>query len=556
MDAPDLIGKQLGSYEVQALIGSGGMSHVYRGLDQNLQRLVAIKVLSQAAAAQPGFVERFRQEARMLAGLHHPHIVQIYNFGQQDSSTYMVQELLPGPTLEQYLQNLALRGRWIGRQDIVSIISQLASALDVAHAAGIVHRDVKPNNALWNMSGALVLTDFGIARHMLTERGQLRTAWVIGTPGYLSPEQARGLPGTQASDIYALGIVAYELIAGRVPFTGSTPATVIRQHIEELPPPLRTLRPQVLPAVEEVVQRALAKDPAERFASAGEFSRALRRAWPPTPGSADHLLMGSSQRQASSFWAEIPGRIALKAGSKYNGFTSIHSRTTVCWTGDDRTTATPPPEQVEHVSSPAAASAVTAPLPLVVRWQPNQLQRLVLLLATLLLILILLSTVLALHDDYQHRAGAGGPAQPTAVPTAHIIRATVAPLSDVAIAPPAVEQGETDLVAPTALGDVPPANQFAYLRRLLSSQSGEAWMQADPAGWLSRLDEIEQAMATGDSSHAAARLDEMRQMLLQYARDGMINPDLAQQMIMHIDSIAASSNISLPPVAIPIADDG
>ena len=185
MTTPQLIGTRLGSYDVQALLGTGGMASVYRGFDHNLQRPVAIKVLSPAAATLPGFADRFQQEARLIASLRHPHIVQVYDFGEQDGATYMVQEFLPGPTLEERLRKLAAHNLRLPGNEVIAIITQLASALDTAHAAGIIHRDVKPANALWNASGALVLTDFGIAKNTLSTASLTQVGLVMGTPDYL-----------------------------------------------------------------------------------------------------------------------------------------------------------------------------------------------------------------------------------------------------------------------------------------------------------------------------------------------------------------------------------
>ncbi len=187
---PQLIGARLGAYEIQGLLGSGGMANVYRGFDTNLHRAVAIKVLSPAAAAEPGFVDRFRQEARLIANLRHPNIVQVYDFGQQDSAIYMVQELLAGPTLEAWIGDLAAHGMRPSPAEIIQIITQLADALDAAHAAGIIHRDVKPANALWNDQSRLVLTDFGIAKQLISGTNQTQLGMIFGTPSYLSPEQA------------------------------------------------------------------------------------------------------------------------------------------------------------------------------------------------------------------------------------------------------------------------------------------------------------------------------------------------------------------------------
>lgn len=307
-----LIGKRLGSYAIQSLIGSGGMGSVYRGVDMNLQRPVAIKVLSPALAAQPGWLDRFRQEARIIASLRHPNIVQIYNFGEQDGLTYIVEELLPGPTLGNRLKEMAGQGQHLSREQIITCIKELASALDAAHKAGIIHRDIKPQNAIWNASGQLVLTDFGVARQMGTDTGYTQTGMIIGTPHYLSPEQAQGIPLTPASDIYALGVVLYELITGQVPFDGDTPMQAVIGHVQMTPPHLPP-RPDLPPAVDSVVQRALLKDPTARFSSAGELARALEEAW-----------IGGKTTTTSP----IP---------------DIHDNTTAVWTG-----ASPPPRPVPY----------------------------------------------------------------------------------------------------------------------------------------------------------------------------------------------------------------
>jgi eukaryotic-like serine/threonine-protein kinase len=277
--AANLVGTTLGDYAIEALLGSGGMATVYRGLDRHLQRPVAIKILAAHTAALPGFVARFRREARLIANLRHPNIVQIYTFGEEQGLIYMVQELLPGPTLEQRIAEARRRRQTLPNEEVTTIISQLAAALTAAHKAGVIHRDVKPANALWNTVGALVLTDFGIAKETAATVTQTESGQVIGTPAYMSPEQGQGLALTPATDIYSLGVILFELLTNQVPFTASTPVAVVLQHIHDQPPSLRALRPDLPPAVEAVVQQALAKDPAQRFRSADALATALQQAW-------------------------------------------------------------------------------------------------------------------------------------------------------------------------------------------------------------------------------------------------------------------------------------
>jgi eukaryotic-like serine/threonine-protein kinase len=280
MREQELIGSTFGAYTVLALLGNTNtITTTYRGVDLHLQRPVTIKVL-RTRGAPPDIIGRFRQEARLLACLQHPNIVQIYDFGAQDGLLYIVRELLPGPTLEQRLHKMAAHHIRLSRQEIVELISQLAGALDTAHTAGIVHRNVKPGSVMWNAGGGVVLTSFEIARNTLVPANLAQAGVILGTPQYLAPEQALGQPPTPASDIYALGVVLHELIGGTPPFTGATPLAIALRQIQDPPPPLCPLRPDLPAAVDAIVQRALAKDPALRFASAGELARALAQAWP------------------------------------------------------------------------------------------------------------------------------------------------------------------------------------------------------------------------------------------------------------------------------------
>lgn len=357
---PQLIGARLGAYTIEALLGSGGMANVYRGFDTNLQRSVAIKVLSAKATAQPDFVDRFRREARLIARVRHPNIVQVYDFGQQDSHTYMVQELLAGPTLEAWMCDLAARGMRPGPEEISAIVTQLADALDAAHAAGIIHRDVKPCNALWNDQGMLVLTDFGIAKQLISGLNQTQFGIVFGTPSYLSPEQAQSLPLTPASDIYSLGIVLYELIAGDVPFRGTMPMQVAMDHIQT-PPPLPP-RPDLPHTVEVVVQRALAKDPAARFRSAGDLARALASAWA-SESAPIHTPDADIHNQATQRWQPpVPAAPEASLPVQSNQQFSTFQRTLLAGTHDGAIDAGFMIEAMKGVQTLASNSDLTLPL--------------------------------------------------------------------------------------------------------------------------------------------------------------------------------------------------
>ncbi len=268
----ELIGMTLGQYRILEKIGHGGMGTVYKGYDTALDRYVAIKVLAPHLVWEQGLVDRFLREARTAAHLKHPHIVTIYNVGKQDGIYYFVMEYLPGRTLAEVIRQEGA----LPLQRVARIAEQIASALDYAHAQGLVHRDVKPGNILIGPGDQATLTDFGIVK-ALTGTSLTRTGIFIGTPEYVSPEQARGQDVDPRSDIYSLGVVCYEMLTGRVPFVGDTLA-VLHAHGYDPPPPLRSLNPWAPAALEPVIGQALAKDPAQRYGTAGELVAALKAA--------------------------------------------------------------------------------------------------------------------------------------------------------------------------------------------------------------------------------------------------------------------------------------
>ncbi|PKW26673.1 serine/threonine-protein kinase [Phycicoccus duodecadis] len=256
-----------GRYLLDTRIASGGMGDVWAAHDGTLDRTVAVKVLRPLTDGEPVFARRFRDEALFTAGLRHPNIAQIYDYGEEDSLAYLVMELVPGEPLSTTVQREGAQSPEFVR----SVMAQAALALGAAHEAGVVHRDVKPGNILVSPDGTVKLTDFGIAR-ALDGSGHTRTGEVLGTPHYLSPEQAMGEAATGASDLYALGIVAHELLTGRRPFEKLTPVATALAQVNDPPPPLPA---HVPPALRLLVEQCLAKAPSARPASARELGERL-----------------------------------------------------------------------------------------------------------------------------------------------------------------------------------------------------------------------------------------------------------------------------------------
>ncbi|REJ08734.1 serine/threonine protein kinase [Microbacterium bovistercoris] len=257
-----------GRYELQSRIAIGGMGEVWEATDHVIGRTVAIKILKDEYMGDPGFLERFRAEARHAALVNHEGIASVFDYGEENGSAYLVMELVPGEALSTVLE----RDGALSADKTLDIVAQTASALQAAHAAGLVHRDIKPGNLLITPDGRVKITDFGIARIAdqvpLTATGQ-----VMGTVQYLSPEQASGHPASPATDIYSLGIVAYECLAGKRPFTGESQVAIAMAQINEQPPPLPATVPQ---PVQNLVMAMIAKKPADRPSSAATVARAAQ----------------------------------------------------------------------------------------------------------------------------------------------------------------------------------------------------------------------------------------------------------------------------------------
>jgi serine/threonine-protein kinase len=263
-----------GRYELEELVGSGGMSSVYRAHDRLLERNVALKILHPQFGEDGEYVERFRREAQLVAQLSsHPHIVTVIDRGEDDGRQFIVFEHVDGENLKELLE----RTGPLPARRAAELGAEIADALGFAHEHGLVHRDVKPQNVLLTPDDDAKVTDFGIARSLDVDRGVTQTGTVLGTSTYLSPEQASGQPVTPATDVYSLGVVLYELLTGEVPFPGENFVAVAMKHVNEPPPSLLERRPDLPLRLVRAVERALEKDPARRFPSMAEFAGELRR---------------------------------------------------------------------------------------------------------------------------------------------------------------------------------------------------------------------------------------------------------------------------------------
>ncbi|MDQ2910444.1 MAG: protein kinase [Actinomycetota bacterium] len=260
-----------GRYELEELVGTGGMSSVYRAHDRLLERQVALKVLHEQLTADGEHVERFRREARAVAQLSHPNIVTVIDRGEQDDRQYIVFEYVDGENLKALLE----REGPLPERQAIGLALQIARALGFAHGQGLVHRDVKPQNVLLNDGGQAKVTDFGIARSLDVHSGLTQTGTVMGTSDYIAPEQARGSRVDAQSDIYSLGAVLYELLTCEVPFPGDNFVAVAMRHINEPPPSVRERRLELSPCVDAVIRRAMAKEPRDRFRSMDELCAEL-----------------------------------------------------------------------------------------------------------------------------------------------------------------------------------------------------------------------------------------------------------------------------------------
>ncbi len=274
-----LIGVRLGSYQVIEAVGAGGMARIYKGVHTELNRFAAIKVVNWGLQEDPEFTERFRREAQAIASLRHPNIVQIFDFGKYEHGYFMAMEFIDGSDLAQLLRRHRHNHSLLPQPQVVQVIRDIANALDYAHRHGVIHRDIKPSNIMINREGQSILTDFGLVM-LQTRQSQVTLGNTFGTPHYVAPEQAiSSAAAVPASDIYSLGVILYELATGQLPFDDESPLSVALKHVSELPTPPAQLNPDLSPELEEIILKAMSKQPVDRFNTAGELAAALTAAW-------------------------------------------------------------------------------------------------------------------------------------------------------------------------------------------------------------------------------------------------------------------------------------
>jgi eukaryotic-like serine/threonine-protein kinase len=318
-------------YEIEELVGAGGMSSVYRAHDRLLDRKVALKVMHQHYGEDPEYVERFRREARSVASLSHPNVVTVIDRGEHEGRQFIVFEYVDGENLKQLIQR---RGP-APVATALELATQIARALSFAHQQGLVHRDVKPQNVLLNGNGMAKVTDFGIARSLDVQRGMTQTGTVLGTSDYIAPEQAQGMDVDEHTDVYSLGVVLYELLTAAVPFPGESFVAVAMRHINDPPPPLRDTRPDVPPRVGAAVQRAMAKDPRDRFPTMAAFADELDgclaelQATQVLPGRRVPTRSPRKSRRRSSAWPIVLALVLLIAAGAVAGYLVLHKKTPV-----------------------------------------------------------------------------------------------------------------------------------------------------------------------------------------------------------------------------------
>ncbi|MFE9689855.1 protein kinase [Micromonospora sp. NPDC005806] len=491
-----------GRYQSEELLGSGGMGEVWRGRDLRLDRPVAIKVLAAAGLKEPMAAERFDREARAAAGLAHPHIVAVYDFGTEGDDSYLIMELVAGRTVSALIADGPLTVL-----QALSIAVQTCDGLAAAHAAGVVHRDVKPGNLIVTGNGTVKICDFGIARLPWAEGEKTLTepSTKLGTSSYMSPEQALCQPVDHRTDLYGLGCTLYAMLAGRPPFVGEQ-LSVLHQHVNEPPPPLRERRPDVPAELAALAVELLAKDPADRPTGAAEvrdrLAALLPRAGTPVP--------------LVSVTPADPGR-------------------------PERSTpaiALPPRPDADFAARPGPDS------------RPARHRRAVLLAAAVLGVALLALTGVTLLDRGDHTSLAGPTTPPASATTAVAPRVPAVPLT-VAPATPtvrAVASPTRNPASPTpspqatsrTSSPTPPADPIVGMRQSIREQVEAGRLNPDAARDLhAKVDANAKEIAERDTDQAEEQLKKLRDKLGELRRDGRLTADGYDALTADADRIAA-----------------
>jgi serine/threonine-protein kinase len=325
-----------GRYELHRRLGKGGMAEVFLARDLQLDRPVAVKVLFPDFANDPNFVARFRREAQAAANLNHPNIVGVYDWGQEHGTYFIVMEYVEGRSLADLIRTNGS----VPPSTAVDVAIDIAAALGAAHRAGVLHRDIKPGNILVTPTGMVKVADWGIGRALdaAAEENLTQTGAVMGTATYFSPEQAQGLPLDQGSDLYALGVVLYEMLTGRTPFTGDSPVAIAYKHVQEPPRPPRSINLDVPPELEAITLQLLEKKPADRYASADDLRADLRRY-------REGFKVHAMERGAATAAAAAAGTTAVPAVAATEAVTRYHVGTGAVSVDDGGPAYAPPPPE-------------------------------------------------------------------------------------------------------------------------------------------------------------------------------------------------------------------
>jgi serine/threonine-protein kinase len=346
-------------YRLEERLGSGGMAVVYRARDQMLERYVAIKVLRENFSDDPDFQERFRQEARAAANLSHPNIVTIHDFGFDRGRLFIVMEYIPGTHLKDILQR---RGR-LPVDEAIALMVQACAGVGYAHRAGLVHCDIKPHNFLITPDMRLKVTDFGIARALASIQPEEQADVVWGSPQYFSPEQAAGGPPSPASDVYSLGVILFEMLTGQLPFSADSASELARLHRSVQPPSPLQLNPGIPPALEQIIQKVLSKEPSARYRTADQLGRVLL-----TYNSQQASLSANPEATATVVSAAAPGPGGLPTTSPQqlpSGYPAINHASGTLNTGTITNDASTSPLNIDWITIGLSLLALLAVLGLV-----------------------------------------------------------------------------------------------------------------------------------------------------------------------------------------------